>query len=154
MEKMITVKPVFWRLLIWKVLPLVIGWLLGDLSYQIAHHYSSLTLPWAVMIGIIVAGLIGAPAIRDRYNIVIAGGKITGASTGLITKTVTFPIVDINWPDMHKQSFYEKIFGYHMLRSINGPKIMFKHFIYGQSAVNRVYRILESVNQELTDAVV
>ena len=55
----------------------------------------------------------------------------------------TFPIADFVKPSLYEQSFYEKICGYHTLRSFTGKKIMFVPFIYGKAAVDSIHKILE-----------
>ena len=93
MEKTITFKPVFWRLMVWKILPLWLGWLAGIYAHQLIYPDSSFD-PLASSVGILTGGLIITAMLRNQFNIVISADKISGTSPGLRPKRVTFSLAD------------------------------------------------------------
>ncbi len=144
MEETVTFKPVFWRLMIWKYVPILAGWMIAEALNRLVKHYAYASLPIIIAaFGLLTGVTIAAVILRKQYDIVITENKISGASTGIPFERVSFSISELDKSRIRKQSFYEKISGFHTLQSKSGQKIMFTHFIYGQSAVNEIYRTLE-----------
>jgi hypothetical protein len=142
MEKSITFEPIMWRLMVWIILPLLVGWLTATYAYQLIYPDSSFD-PLASSVGILIGGSIITAMLRKQFRITISGDKISGMNAGLSSKIVTFSLAEVDRSGLHKQSFFEKISGSHTLRSVHGEKIWFPHFVYGAVAVNEIYRRLD-----------
>jgi hypothetical protein len=144
MEESKTFKPIVWRLIIWGYIPFFTGWAIAVLIDGTIDRYFNYTLQEAI-----IAFALGAIAISivlaKKLIIRISEGKISGPSTTsmLWNEKTTFSIADFDKASIHERSFYEKISGLHRLRSVDGQKIIFAHFIYGESAVSEIYKILE-----------
>jgi fluoride ion exporter CrcB/FEX len=142
MEETITFEPIFWRLVIWRSIPALIGSVIGSFIYKIINPYSS--FPFTLfIISVLAISILGSIIFGKKFDVVISENKISGISTGMVWSRKTFLISDLDKSSIHKQSVYEKISGVYVLRARNGQKIIIAHFVYGSSAVNKIRKILE-----------
>lgn len=148
MEENRIFKPIFWRLVLWKFFPIYIGWLLGGATSFAIRHYSSFDLLDTVIVGfaMLIISTLFSVGFQESYTIDFSKGKIDGPSRGMPGATETFDITDMNWDCLYQQSLYEKISGFHTLRSMRNQKIIITDFIYGKPAVKGLYQMLEQLH--------
>lgn len=142
MNNEMILKPILWRLIIWKFLPIYIGFAIGITIDYPSKGYSNFSYLDTAIIMLIV-GTIFSIVFRKKFDIVISEGKISGQSAGVIMGRESFSISDIDLSRLHTQTFYEKISLFHTIRSVTEQKIMVSDFIYGNSAIEKLYKTLE-----------
>jgi hypothetical protein len=143
MEETITLKPVFWRLAIWKGIPFYIAALIGLLIDWLIHNSIS-SFWWGWAIGAIVGGVIAALFLyyKKVLDINIAHGEISGPSSGYATRA-TFLVSKFDKSSIYQQSALQKIMVGQVLQSFDGEKIVFAPFIYEHSTVKAFRKLIE-----------
>ena len=149
MENSRTFEPVVWRLLIFRLIPFLIGWVGFDLIYKLYKHLP-ITLSSLLLsnVGALIGAVIGFLLVRKKFTIELSNGNISGPGGNVILTKEKFPVIDLEIPNFSKQSFYEKISGFYSIRSRNGQRIMFTPIIYGKETKEKIYK---AIMQTLAD---
>jgi hypothetical protein len=138
MEKSITFKPIFWRLIMWRTAPLLLGYTIGYFLYNWNNQFL-LTMASVILV---VAALDSA-VFGKKFNVAITKDNIIGiGGAGITWHSETLLISDLDKSSIYKQSFFENILGIHALHSRSGQKIALINFIYGKSTINEIQKIL------------
>jgi hypothetical protein len=146
MEKSISFKPVLWRLVIWKFVPIYIGLIIGMVFVSLRKGYPYFPL-LQVGVGGIIITIIFSIIYRKEYDIVISGDKISGQGAGnILMGRETFSIGEIDRSQLYTQTLSEKIFVFRTIRSINKRRIIVSDFLYGKATVKNLYTLLEEKN--------
>ena len=139
-------KPIVWRLILWKFVPIYLGMALyGGIRYLTKGSSNFLAVETAI-IGLVVITIFSIIS-RKKFDIVISDGKISGQGAGIIMSRESFAITDIDFSKLHQQTLYEKISCFRTIRSITDQQIMVTDFIYGKPATAKLYTILENEKQ-------
>lgn len=134
----ISIKPVFWRIIVWRFIPAYIG---GLTALLITNRVTDLWL--MIALAVLVGTFIGHLLMPNKFDIVISEGKINGPGDGFFYSRESFPITEWHTSSMNNQTLYERISGFHTLHSITGKKITVVNFIYGKPAIQKLYKLLE-----------
>ncbi|MEK6753266.1 MAG: hypothetical protein AABZ00_13495 [Chloroflexota bacterium] len=138
MEKPITFKPIFWRLIMWRTAPLLLGYVIGYFSQN--WNYESLLIMASV---ILVVAALDSVIFGQKFIVTISKDSISGIrGTGITWHSETFFISDLDRSSVYKQSLFENILGIHTLCSRNGQKIALINFIYGKSTINEIQKMV------------
>ena len=146
MEETVTFKPIFWRLVLWKFFPIYIGWIIGisiSRAFRGYSNYYLLDVPIAGFVMLVLTGLLSI-GLRESLTIKFSKDKIDGPGMGMFGSSESIDIADLNWNNLYQQSFNERISGFRTLRSKSGQRIKLDKFIYGKSAMQEIYRIIEN----------
>ena len=150
----ISLKPTFWRLLIWRsysgLLILGIATLISVTTPtpSFAQAFSTHMIP--SLLGILTAQVVISLVewFGKRLNIEIKDSKITGSKSGLFSGSQKIYLNDLERTSFLEKSTYQKFFGIHKLCSTRGELINFTPFVYEKSVVNEFYKALRIVQNE------
>ncbi|MCL4270649.1 MAG: hypothetical protein KJZ72_13940 [Anaerolineales bacterium] len=140
MNQTIFFKPIVWRLAIWTfTIYYLLSVALKFVYEKVINHYpgNSFLSP-ALALGFMVGTILA----RKLLVIEISEGKVSGPSGEFFKGRTTFQIKELDRASVNKQSLYEKISGFHSVRSVNGEKIIFTSFIYGKSKLDEFHKTL------------
>ena len=145
-KKLLSLKPILWKLVIYKGVPFFATFGIGMIalySFSILQWqpFSLQILGLFIVVGSILV-IISSVFSLKVLEIEVSTDKISGPSAGFFLNRETISISDLERLDIYKQSLYERISGTYPLLSRNGHKILLTHFIYEESAIKEVYRIL------------
>jgi len=144
MDNSVIYKPIFWRLYVYKFFPFYIGWTGTGIVYKLNYPMSDLiSFLVNTTLAISITTLLIVYFTQKKFEILINKVEISGLGTDYGFSTETFPISNLDFSHLGKQSFYEKISLAHTIRSLSGQKIMVVDFIYGKPVTKELYQILE-----------
>lgn len=145
MDRSITVKPVLWRVMVWRGVPIIVGSAvgisIGALIFD--NSFPSMAKAFPLIVGTAIGVLIGIVLLRKKLNVVVHDGNISGPAGQLIRRRATFPIANVDVSRLRQPSLYEKISLIRTIRSRDGQKIVMIDSVYEDSAIDRLYNILE-----------
>ncbi len=145
-ETSITIKPILWRLIIWKSIPLFISFAISILLTKLI--YKSIPFFWqgyavGLFAGVVIICLI--LYYSKQFDINISKDKISGPSSGYAVRK-TFSITDFDKSSSNKQTRLDKIVIGQILQSLNGEKIIFASFIYNNLDVKKFEEYSRKIN--------
>ncbi len=150
----ISLKPTFWRLLLWRIFPaLIIVGITALISAatpapSLAKTFSTLMLPY--LFGIFVAQIL--ISLFEWFNknlfIEITEGKIIGAKSSLFGGSQKIYLRDLERTRLLEKSTYQKLFGSYKLCSTREEFITFKPFVYEKPLVDEFYKALRIIQDE------
>ncbi|MBI3150536.1 MAG: hypothetical protein HYZ21_00235 [Chloroflexi bacterium] len=150
----IILKPTYWRLLIWRVFPMLIiigiTVLISAATPARSLAKTFLTYFLSPLFGILTAQIL--LSLLEWFNkslvIEIAEGKIIGSRTSPFSRRQKIPLRDLAKTSLLKKSSYQKSFGVHKLCSTRGEIITFTPFVYEKSLVDEFYKTLSVIQAE------
>jgi hypothetical protein len=141
-------RPILWRLLLLRSLPLLIAWMPLGLSVVSTGHRLP-ALYFYTLLGYILFACLTVWSSWDEYEILISGGFVSGPSAHSIFKRETFRLEDLDPASFGKRTFYQKINGWYVLRSKDGKKIRIEPYLYGKARVAEIHRELGAPQEEI-----
>ena len=145
MENTITFKPKLWRWLLSRTIPLLIFLIVvKPTSIDFLSFLGILTV--LILLQTVLVFLI-----RKQFDIVISAENITGVSTEILLRRETFAISHLDISSLYKQSFVEKVFGLHTLRSVYGDKIIIESFVFGKSTFEEIFKTIQQQYLQSSD---
>ena len=150
----ISLKPIFWRLLIWRSYS---GLLITGIAALIiavtpvpsfAQAFSTRMIPG--LLGIFIAQVIISLVewFNKRLCIEIKEGKIIGSKSGLFNGSQKIYLRDLERTSLLQKGSFQKYFGMHKLYSMRDEAIIFAPFIYEKKLVDDFYKALETIQEE------
>jgi len=150
----ISLKPTFWRLLLWRIFPaLIIAGIVALISVatpapSLIKTFSTLTLPY--LFGVFVAQIL--ISLFEWFNrnlfIEITESKIISAKSSLFGGCQKIYLRDLEDTSLLEKSARQKFFGSHKLYSTRKEFITFKPFVYERSLVDQFYQALRIIREE------
>jgi len=139
----ISLKPTFWRLLLWRIFPaLIIAGIVALISVatpapSLIKTFSTLTLPY--LFGVFVAQIL--ISLFEWFNrnlfIEITESKIISAKSSLFGGCQKIYLRDLEDTSLLEKSARQKFFGF-----------TFKPFVYERSLVDQFYQALRIIREE------
>src|SRR5258706_12002689 len=105
-----SIRPIFWRLVIWRFLPFYIGWEIGRTLSVLHKGYSNFDFIEAAIVMLLIA-IIMSSTFNKNFHIVVSEGIISGPGTGTLLNRENFLLDELDKSSLDKQTFYEKISG-------------------------------------------
>ncbi len=155
-EISITLNPVYWRLITWRIFPILAAIIITALISVVAPTnsfikvFSIRLLPY--FLGMLIAGVCFSHIewFKKKLSIEITEEKISGSKTGtgLFNRRQIFLVKELERTNLLQKGSYQKYFGMHKLCSTRGEVIIFTPFVYERNLVDEFYKTLETILDE------